>query len=59
MSQRGPRLLQLALRPFRTREYSRGPRSAINELLEAIQNVSNQNPCDVYSEFIEESVCLR
>lgn len=61
MSQRGPRpgLLQLAFRPFRTREYSRGPRSAINELLETIQNVSNQNPFDVKGKIQEWSLCLR
>lgn len=39
MSHQGPRLLQLALQRFRTREYSRGPRSA-KRLLEAEQNVS-------------------
>ena len=38
---------QLALQPFRTREYSRGPRSAIEGfLLEAVQNVSEQTPVE-------------
>lgn len=35
---------QLALQSFRTREYSRGPRSA-KRLLEAVQNVSDQFSC--------------
>jgi hypothetical protein len=35
----------MAAQPFRTREYTRGPRSAIEGvLLEAGQNVSEQTP---------------
>ena len=36
----------IALQSFRTREYTRGPRSAIEGvLLEAAQNVSEHTPC--------------
>lgn len=46
---------RLALQSFRTREYSRGPRSA-KRLLEAVQNVSDQVPICVLLESYQSSL---